>query len=460
MRINKHNIGKRRKKLKQMREKLESTQLKAIQKLLSKREIKQIAKEEGYDFRNRLLPPPVTVFHMLNAAFSREKSFQSAWHNIGETGRSGSLAKARQRVPLKVWQGLHQWSVNQIDQEFNDEIGWRGHRVIGVDGTCVSMSDQKELVEVFGKSGSKHGASRFPIARVVFSFMLNPLVVVRHEIGSWRTSEDALFSNLVKHLRPGDLIIGDRRYAGAKKYAEYKRAGLEFITRAHAQLKVAALKVIKRLGKNDFIAALPISPRYRRKDPSLPEIIMVRMIKTKIKVRGKKTTIWLVTSLLDDKKYPAGEIKLWYKRRWKVEGLIEEIKIDLGADVLRSKTAEGIHKELYARVISFNLTHWVIMKACKKYKKNPERISVCATIRLTATYSLKMSATPAHRVGSLYEELLEKIALSSVPHRPGRIEPRMKRRDQKHYPILKISRAEWRAINKESKHVTKVKVPA
>lgn len=449
MRINKHNIGKRRKKLKQIREKLESTQLKAFQKLLPPKRIKQIAQELGYDFRNRLLTPPVTVFHMLNAAFSREKSFQSAWHNIGETGRSGSLAKARQRVPLKVWQGLHQETFHQIEQEFNDAISWRGHRVIGVDGTCVSMSDEAELVKVLGKSDSKHGASRFPIARVVFSFMLNPLVAVRHEIGSWRTSEDALFSNLVKQLRPGDLIIGDRRYAGAKKYAEYTRAGLEFITRAHAQLKVAALKVIKRLGKNDFIAELPIAPRYRRQDSRLPQSILVRMIKAKVKVRGKKTAIWLVTSLLDNKKYPAEEIKLWYKRRWKVEGLIEEIKIALGADVLRSKTAEGIHKELYARVIAFNLTHWVILKTCRKYQKSPERISVCATIRLTATYSLKMSAAPAQRVDFLYEELLEKIAFASVLHRPGRVEPRMKRRDQKHYPILKIARAEWRNTNEK-----------
>ncbi|MEW6621347.1 MAG: hypothetical protein AB1422_18785 [bacterium] len=35
-----------------------------------------------------------------------------------------------------------------------------------------------------------------------------------------------------------------------------------------------------------------------------------------------------------------------YKKRWKMEGLIEEIKIWLGADVLRSKTKEGIYKEM------------------------------------------------------------------------------------------------------------------
>lgn len=460
MRINKHNIGKRREKLNRIRKQWESTQLKAFYSLLPNGRIRKVCRQERYLFRNRLLTPPVTVFHMLNAAISREKSFQSAWHNIGKTGQSGSLAKARSRLPLKAWKRLHEWSVNQIDQEFNLESQWRGHRVIGVDGTCVSMSDEEELTAVFGKSDSKNGLSRFPIARVVFTFMLNPLISLGHRISSFKTSENTLFSDLIKDLRSGDLIIADRRFAGANLYVDYQRVGLEFITRAHQCLKIASLKISRPLGKDDFIVALPITKAHRRKDPTLPENVAVRIIKIRVKVLGKKTVIWLVTSLLDKQKYPADEIKLWYKRRWKVEGLIEEIKIFLGADVLRSKKAEGIYKELYARLMAFNLTHWVILKACQKYKKNPERISISATIRLTAAYSLKMSESSVRRSVSLYEELLEKIAQSTVSHRPGRIEPRMKRRDQKHYPILKVSRAEWRNINEGIDYVTADKMPA
>ncbi|MEW6571554.1 MAG: hypothetical protein AB1390_10345 [Nitrospirota bacterium] len=47
----------------------------------------------------------------------------------------------------------------------------------------------------------------------------------------------------------------------------------------------------------------------------------------------------------------------------------------------------------------------------------------------------------------LYDDLLERIANSKVAYRPGRIEPRLKKRDQKHYGILKISRDEWKAVN-------------
>lgn len=460
MKVNKNYIGKQRKKLNQMRRYLESSQLKAIQNLLPKKVIKKICRAQEYYFRDRFLTPAVTVFHMLNTAFSRENSFQSAWHNIGETGQSGSLSKARQRIPLKIWQQLDKWVVNQIEQEFSPEFQWRGHRVIGVDGTCVSMSNETELTRIFGKSDSKHGISRFPIARVLFAFMLNPLINLGYRIDPFQTSENTLFSRLMKDFRRGDLIIADRRFAGANLYAGYKKAGLEFITPAHQCLKIASVKIKQTLSKNDFIVELPITAAQRRKDPGLPERITVRLIKMRVKVRGKKINMWLITSLLDHKKYPADEIKLWYKRRWKVEGLIEEIKIWLGADVLRSKKSEGIYKELSARVMAFNLIHWVILKACPRHQKRPEQISVSATIRLITVYSLKMSAASKQRSIELNQRLLEKIAHSIVFARPGRSEPRMKRRDQKHYHILKISRTEWRKMNEGIDYVTTEKIRA
>jgi hypothetical protein len=75
------------------------------------------------------------------------------------------------------------------------------------------------------------------------------------------------------------------------------------------------------------------------------------------------------------------------------------------------------------------------------------RISFSATVRLTASYSLKMSIAPFWMLSMLYDDLLERIANSKVPYRPGRIEPRLKKRDQKHYGLLKISRKEWKMTN-------------
>lgn len=447
MKINTRNICKKQKRLSLMRQELEDSQLQSIKEIFSRQCIERICQSKDYSYRKRLITPLATLLHMIGSAVSREKSFQSAWHNIGQTEGSDILCKARQRLPLKIWQGVDRWIDAEIEKEFGRQALWRGHRLIGIDGTCVSMSDNQELQETFGRTRSKHGPSRFPIARVVFGFTLKTQITVSHSINHYQTSEQALLQNMLKDFNKGDLIVCDRHFAGANLYVQYKQTGLEFITPLHQRQNVDRLRKVNEHDPDDFLVKLPLTRKHLTKDPSLPEYIVVRLIKVQTKIRGRETTLWLVTSLLNARSYPAREIKDLYKKRWRVETLIGEIKIWLGSDILRSKTAEGIHKELYARIVAGNLIHWLILKAAKKHSKDAERISTTAATRLINCYSLKMSEAPEERLPELYEELLDKIASSIVPYRPNRIEPRMKRRDLKHYPILHSSRAQWRIDN-------------
>ncbi len=444
--MNNRDIEWRREKLKQEREKLESGQLTALRELLPNEVLQEVCEACDYEFRSRLLTPLVTIFHMISAGISRDGSFRSAWQLNGQSGRSGSLAKARQRLPRVVWQRLDEWMIQEIDKESGSEYRWRGHRMIGVDGTCVSMSDEATLVEHFGRCNTRHGYSRFPLARVTMAFDLKTLVMLGHEAGPYETGETELLRSVLPEFRPGDVLVGDRHFAGANLYWEYQEAGVDFITRTHHQLQVERLKVVEIFDPKDKIVELPFSPQHRRQNPCLPKFILIRLIQSTAKIKGKEETFWIATSLLDAHQYPAQEIQGWLKKRWKVETLIEELKIWLGADVLRSRTVEGVYKELYARIIGLNLIHWLLLKSSRKHSLQPERISLSAGLRLATSYSLKMSAAPAWLLSTLYETLLDHIAFSTVPCRPDRMEPRMIKRERKHYPKLKISRAEWRSM--------------
>ncbi len=440
------DIEWKQKKLEHMRQEIESGQLNALRELLPNETIRQICEDCGYYFRTRLLTPLVTIFHMISAGISREGSFQSAWQMIGQSGKSGLLSEARKRLPLEVWKKLHEWMMNQIQKENEGDKRWRGHRMIGLDGTFVSMSDEPALVEHFGRWNSRHGMSRFPNARVVVAFDLETLINVGHQAGPCRRSEQELSKEPIKNLDPGDIIVFDRLYSGANLYVAYQRAGIEFIGRIHACLRIERLKVIQVLGAGDLLVEMPLEPHCRRRDPSLPKAIQIRVIQTRAKIEGKREDFWIATSLLDAVKYPKQELEAWQKKRWKIETLIGEMKVWLGADILRSKSVEGIYKELYARIIGLNLIHWLILKASQKHNKELDHLSVSATLRLAASYSLKMSVAPAWRLPLLYEQMLEHIAASKVSYRPNRLEPRMKKREEKKYPKLKISRTEWRLM--------------
>lgn len=442
------DIGWKRKKLKEQREAIEGGQLNALREMLPNEVIREICEDSGYYFRTRLLSPLVIVFHMIAAGISREGSFQSAWNLVGQTGQSGSLAKGRKRLPLEVWEEMHQWMMDELDKEKGEENGWRGHRMIGTDGTCVSMSDEVGLRNYFGRCNTKHGRSRFPLGRMTLAFDLKKLIMVGHRLAPYETGETRLLKSMFgSELRRGDVIIGDRHFAGANHYAEYQAGGIEFITRVHQCLKVEDLKVLQTWREKDLWVEMKIAPQYRKANPRLAETIVVRIIEMTAKIEGRKETFWVATSLLNPELYPGPEICGWLKKRWKVEGLIEEFKVWLGADVLRSKSAEGIFKEVYARIVGLNLIHWLILKAARKHHEEPDRLSVSAALRLTAAQSLKMSTAPCWRLPLLFEELLERIAQSRVPYRPNRLEPRMIKREPKEYPALKITRSEWRDLN-------------
>lgn len=443
------NIEWRKKKLKQLRDEIESGQLNALRELLPNQTIDDLCEAAGYRFRKRLLSPLTTIMHMVNAALSREGSFQSAWENLGQIGRSGVLAEARGRIPYRVWQSLETWIIGRIHQEDNGNPKWRGHRMIGVDGTGVSMSDEIRLKQHFGRRNvGAHvrscGEGHFPLARVVTAFNLQTLIHIGHEVGDHKASERVLFCKLLPRLETKDVAVFDRLYAGANLYALYQQAGIEFIGGIHPCLRVERLKVIRVLGKGDQLVKLELMRKHRKENPALPDSVVIRLIQTRIKREGKAKRIWIATSLLDPQHYPAREICLWHKRRWKIETLLKEAKILLGANVLRSKSVEGIYKELCARLIALNLLHWLILKSSRSKKQALDRTSVTTTLRLVSAYSLKMSTAPLWQLPLLYYQMLEEIARAKIIYRPNRSEPRMIRRDEWKYPRLQTSRQKWR----------------
>ena len=417
----------------------------ALRDILPDAEVLSACRYAGHEFRARLLTPVVTVFHMIAAALWPEKSFRSAWQSSGAPPvSSASLADARARLPLGVIAALFDKVAAAAQTLSEPFVRWRGHRVVNLDGFCSSMEDNPDLHEAFGTSNGRHGRGRYPLARVVVAAFMHTMIAVSYAVGRYRDSENALAREVLPKLRTGDLIVADRHFAGANLYAEYLAQGLEFITRKHARLKVGRLKKLVKHGKGDFVTELRVLPHHRRADPSLPETVRVRLIRATASIRGRQTSVWLVTSLLDAAKYPADEIARLYAARWKVETLIRELKVACGADVLRSKKPDGVRKELAARMLAMNLVRILMIEAAVAYGEEPSALSFSNAMRLVTATSQKMSEAPVWRLRGLYEEMLAGIAAEKVPERPGRNEPRAIAREKQHYPRLGIKRSDWR----------------
>jgi hypothetical protein len=438
---------------------LEQISFNSIRKMLPDKAIVDICRQLGYVYRCRILSPIVTILHMIIAAIWPEESFNASWHllwtklvshhpeHAGKSPTRASVAKARARLPLELWRRLFAWLSGKAQALADSLARWKGHRVVLLDGTCLSMPDTPGLLEAFGTNTGYKGKGKYPLARMVTLCLANTMTVLDYALGRYTDGETTLAFKLLDNLKKGDLLVADRHFAAAHYYVRYLSMGLEFLTRVHQRVKICRLEHIYSYSKDDFVGWLQVNPVYRRKDPSLPERVMVRFIQTSFRIRGRHTVVWLATSLLDGQKYPPSEVASLYASRWRIETLFRQTKVNMSADVLRSLTADGIRKEIAARLMAINIVRMIMLEAATENEVDPLRISFVFAVRAIINFAPAFAVESPWVLPSLYRAMLTEVAAHRVPERPGRNEPRAVRREYKHYPSLKVTRRQWRSNN-------------
>jgi hypothetical protein len=121
---------------------------------------------------------------------------------------------------------------------------------------------------------------------------------------------------------------------------------------------------------------------------------------------------------------------------------IRSIKTTMQMDVLRCKTPEMIHKEIWAHLLAYNLLRTVMALAAVKVGIKPRRVSFKEAKQAVTAFAPKIEAArPADRP-ALIDALLTVIAYHRVGNRPGRWEPRARKRRPKPGARLNQPRAE------------------
>ena len=326
-----------------------------------------------------------------------------------------------------------------------DADRWKGLRLLALDGSTVSMPREPALFEHYGAHRARTTAVRYPLARFCSLLAVGTSTIVDYRFGPFTTSEDAMAQELLGALGPKDLVLADRYFAGSPMLARLVARGRHFLMRKNARLIVERLPVVKRLGKDDLLVDLPVDKAARRKDPTLPKSVRVRLFRATWKApTGETITEWFVTSLVDAKRFKRKKLAKLYHERWRIETSYLEFKQTFHADVLRAKTVDNIEKEFAAHVLAYQLVRRLMVAAAKKHQAQPARISFLNAARAVVRFSQHMAAAPAWALPIYYDRLLDAIAAGTIDVRPGRLVPRALTREWKHYPHLRLSRSEWR----------------
>jgi hypothetical protein len=377
--------------------------------------------------------------------------------------KAPAYCKARMRLPLQVLQTLLlESSAKMMKQCTAPQRLWCGLRAYLVDGSSTIAPDTPDSQKAFGQpKGCKKGCG-FPVPKVLGLFDAFSGLMVQVLGLPLYTHEQSKVWMLHPLLGAGDLLVGDRGFCSFVHLAMLFSRQIHGLFRIHQRQIVdfrphrkhrckyskgrkskgrkstakpmPRSKFIKRLGKWDQVVEWfkPASkPKWISAEQfkALPSSLEVRELRVMLKNKGQRTRLLTIaTTLLDPALYPKEKIIELYGVRWRVETHFAQLKTTLKMRKVKSRTSQGVLKELTVYALVYNLIHQVMLKAARQQGVDPHRISFLDTIRCL------LCAQP----GEALPELL------IIPHRPDRHEPRVVKDREDTYTKMTRPRAQLR----------------
>jgi len=412
------------------------------------------------EHRERLYPPTVTLSMFMRQTLEADASCQKAVNGWAAqraadglsacSVRTGAYCKARLRLPLEMVTALTRETGRLLSRKALPAWQWRGRAVKLVDGTGLSMPDTPENQAVYPQPNTQARGVGFPLARMVAVICLATGAALDAAIGPHAgkgTGELTLVRGLLESFEAGDVMLADALYCNYFLIAMLLERDVDVVFKQNGA-RITDFRRGWQLDTRDHIVFWPKPARPEWMTPEqyarMPGDLMLREAKVGHQV--------LVTTMVSARDLSKAELSQLYGRRWNVELDLRNLKTTTGMDVLSCQTPEMNEKQLWVHLLAYNVIRLLMAQAASNAGVDPRGLSFKHTVQLWTEWITRAlcAATDSQRLFAL-------IAQSKVGHRPGRIEPRMRKRRPKPYPWLKQPRSQARQHVQKHGHACRAK---
>ncbi len=403
--------------------------------------------------RERILTFPVLVLFFINFA---KKSLQVSLNEFCKVSdllsvTKQAFSKSRKNLSSQVFILLNR---KLLEEYFTDNQlkTWNGFRLVAIDGSDIQVPQTKKLADYFGRSENQNGPG-IAMAKISYAYDVLNNLTLDAQIDRFKTSERNL---AIKHIEAiqklehdpiKDLYIFDRGYPSLGFLFYLFDQKKDFLIRATISTCFAKIQKALEEGKQDAIIRFYANeasdeqikdlkmkvPLLDRKSAYIDVRFVIVILST-----GEKEL--LITSLVDQKKYPKEEFKTLYGTRWGAE---ENYKWHKGAFELENfsgQTVLSVEQDLFSLVFTANLSSLLIQEAQEEldeeYKnkalKHTYKINKCVAIATIKNILLKAVLDPNIDIEMLCNHLKIGLKKSVCPVRPNRQFSRPKKSRLKH----------------------------
>ncbi len=272
--------------------------------------------EEKLKFRVRTYTPLVTLWTFLTKVLDSDHSCRKAVASLnaflvsqGQPAVSpdtSNYCKARRRLPLSFIVRLVRKIGGLLEENASSAWLWKGRSVHMVDGSTASMPDTPDNQRVYPQPVSQKPGVGYPLARFVAIISLATGSVLDVALGPClgkETGETGLLRALVKRMKAGSILLGDRAFGSYFGIAGLLDRDIDGVFRMHQRRKVDFRRG-RCLGITDHIVIWhkPARPKWMDEATyaKIPDEMQVRELRFRVEQPGYRVDeIVLATTLLD-----------------------------------------------------------------------------------------------------------------------------------------------------------------
>jgi hypothetical protein len=382
---------------------------------------KKKSKKNAQDFtRERKMPFKRLIYFMLSmikesSQTALERFFEKVDKGISMSQQAFSLA--RQKIKWEAFRIMFDLSVKTY---YSNEVErWNGLRIHAVDGSKLSLPNDKPLREHFGTFG---GGNTSPTAQgSVLYDILNDLVVDAR-IEPIAESEQAPALRHIHHLAGlesfqewRELVLFDRGYPSFSLIQTLMGLKIHYLMRVRSKFST----VIDALGRGDHVIELEQSGVR----------IAVRVIKFRLPSGEIET---LITDGMD-KKHGIKTFKRLYFKRWPIETKYDEVKKKLEIENFSGRLVDNIRQDFFATMVLTNIAADFFQEAQEELDSEQEQKENKYWYQINVNHEIgvlkdrliqTLLEDDDKKRGEMFDEIINLLKIKPIPIRPNRSFPR------------------------------------